>query len=542
MTVETARSIPALYAGVKLLTGIVSTLPIYLYSEKTGRTEAVADGRTALLNDDTGDLLDGTQLKAALVEDYLLSGRAYAFVDRTGTRVNSVHYVDPAFVGVMKNADPIFKTATLTVQNRLFEPESFIRMLNGSRDGVTGSGIVDTCNDLLDVARETLKYEKSLVHSGGAKKGFLKSRNKLGDAAMAAVREAWSRLWNGRGASAMVLNDGMDFMETSATSVEMQLNENKRANANEISKLLNIPPSVLDGTATDASFRQMVQLAVIPILTAFESACNRALLLESEKKRFYFAFDTKELFKGDALTRFRAYELALRNGFMQVDEVRFREDLPPIGFGFLRLGLQDVYYNPDTGEIYTPNTNSAVKLDKLSPGQPKSADEKPDADGKKPESGLTSDGGESRMENARWWNSLLHPRNGDGTFAFCSPDTGGCGGSGGGSSSGSRGKEYAHKQISDYIANPKSLANTTPKEKYDDFIAHGVEVLPLGDGSLKGKSFEKGGGYRIISEMDGMTMNYHPAEHSHHGGAYYKLSSGKTGTKRYTMDGEYKPI
>ena len=76
ITEATARGVPALYAGVSFIAGMVSTLPVRLYSEADGKTKPLTDPRTALINDDTGDLLDGVQLKAALVTDYLLNGGA----------------------------------------------------------------------------------------------------------------------------------------------------------------------------------------------------------------------------------------------------------------------------------------------------------------------------------------------------------------------------------------------------------------------------------------------------------------------------------
>lgn len=99
------------------------------------------------------------------------------------------------------------------------------------------------------------------------------------------------------------------------------------------------------------------------------------------------------------------------------------------------------------------------------------------------------------------------------------------------------GISYAKKQLDKYISEPKHLGETTHKEKYDDFIKHGVDVKPLGKGSLKGKSYEDGGGYRVNSSQDGQYMQYHPNDKSHHGGEYYKLSSGKTGKRRYDMNG-----
>ena len=105
--------------------------------------------------------------------------------------------------------------------------------------------------------------------------------------------------------------------------------------------------------------------------------------------------------------------------------------------------------------------------------------------------------------------------------------------------SGSVGAEYVSKQLDRYIADPKELGKTTPKEKYDDFVAHYVDVKPLGDGSLAGLQFSDGGGFRANDEKDGNIM-YHPENRSHHDGAYYKISGKGIGRKRYDMDGNPK--
>lgn len=82
------------------------------------------------------------------------------------------------------------------------------------------------------------------------------------------------------------------------------------------------------------------------------------------------------------------------------------------------------------------------------------------------------------------------------------------------------------------------LGQKTPKE-WKDFLNNlGFETKPLGAGSLKGISFENGGGYRINYRGDGY-FQYHPPGR-HHGEAYYKRSSAKDGTKRFNLDGSEK--
>lgn len=93
-----------------------------------------------------------------------------------------------------------------------------------------------------------------------------------------------------------------------------------------------------------------------------EQAFNEGLLLESEKETMYWACDTSALELGDILKRFQAYKLAIEGNFMQADEIRYKEDMPALGLNWIRLGLQDVLYDHKTKQIYTPNTNSLVKM------------------------------------------------------------------------------------------------------------------------------------------------------------------------------------
>ena len=79
----------------------------------------------------------------------------------------------------------------------------------------------------------------------------------------------------------------------------------------------------------------------------------------------------------------------------------------------------------------------------------------------------------------------------------------------------------------------------TPKRLKELFEKDGCDVKPLNRGSLKGKSFEEGGGFKVNFGGDGI-LQYHPEKKSHHNGAYYKISTGRGGTKRYDLKGNEK--
>jgi HK97 family phage portal protein len=183
------------------------------------------------------------------------------------------------------------------------------------------------------------------------------------------LKTAWKKLYGNNEENIIVLNDGVEFQESSNTSVAMQLNENKETNSTEICKLFNVPESIIKGTATAQDYVNGFKLACMPVIKAIESALNRDFLLEKEKASFYYSFDTKELTKGDIKARYEAYGIGIDKNFLQPDEVRYMEDLEPLGLDFIKLGLDSVLYNPKTKEIYTPNTDKVNKIDKLKGGE-----------------------------------------------------------------------------------------------------------------------------------------------------------------------------
>jgi len=369
ITKEQALNIPSVQSCINFVANTVSMIPIKLYKDNNGKAEEVKDDvRVDLLNDDTKDTLDAVQFWRAIITDYFLGKGGYAYINRNLNNVISLHYVDESYISIVKNADPIFKDYKILVNGKGYWPFEFIKILRNTKDGAQGTSLIEENNLILSVAYNSLIFEETLVKKGGNKKGFIKSPRKLTQEAINKLKEAWRRLYSNNSDNVVVLNDGLDFQEASNTSVEMQLNENKETNSAEICKLFNVPVNIIKGTATRQEYTNGFKMGVMPILRTIECALNRELLLEDEKSSFYWAFDTKEMLKGELLERYQAYKTAIEANFMQPDEVRYMEDMEPLGLNYIKLGLDTVLYNPKTGEIYTPNTNKVQNMTKLKGG------------------------------------------------------------------------------------------------------------------------------------------------------------------------------
>ncbi len=253
MTREQAMNVPTFAACVNKISEAISTIPFKLYRiDEEGRLEEIKDDkRPGMLNDDTGDTLDGVQFKRAMARDYLLGKGGYAYVNRHGLDVISIHYVKETEISFMYSPDPIFKDYDILVQGNQYKPYEFLKILRNTEDGRSGKSVVSENSEVISVAYNSLKYEKNLVKTGGNKKGFIKSPRKLAKEAIEALKAAWRRLYQNNTENVVVLNEGLEFQEASNTSVEMQLNENKKTNGDEICKLFGMPPAMVNGKGTE---------------------------------------------------------------------------------------------------------------------------------------------------------------------------------------------------------------------------------------------------------------------------------------------------
>lgn len=354
ITREKALTLPAVSSAVDFISSSIASMPIKLYKYKQGKVEEVeGDTRTKLLNGDTGDTLDAFQMKKAMVEDYLLGKGGYCYIQKSRNDVTALKYVEDYYISILKNTDPIHKNFTIYCYENEYKPYEFIKLLRNTKDGASGIGVIVEVSKALETAYNTLVYQLSTVQSGGAKKGFLLSERKLGQEEINALKTAWANLYATNTEKVVILNNGLKFQESSNSLVEMQLDQNKITLNNEINNIFHIKDD----------FNLTFKMAIYPIVKAFETALNRDLLLEKEKKNYFFEFDVKEIIRANIEERFNAYKTAKETGFMTLNEIRRMENMDYVeGLDVVNVGLGAVLYDTKTHKYYTPNTDTTTDL------------------------------------------------------------------------------------------------------------------------------------------------------------------------------------
>lgn len=359
VTRQQALSIPVVAKSVAWIAGAIAALPIKMYHKTdSGYQEVYNDYRLPLLNDYSGNGMIANDLKRQILVDLLLDGNGYAYISKKGNKITKLSYIPTCRLTYTESVDTIDKVVNVWVDSRQVQDYNVFRLVNNSKNGISGVGFVSDCQDLLSTVLSSLQYENSSI-SSGVRRGFLKSKSKLDQDKMNELRRAWRKLTTPNQSDVLVLNAGIEFEDASSTATESQLSQNKVINMHQILAYFGLPTNFFEGVNSDA-YLTAVRIAILPIVKQLTNALNNYMLLESEKSNMKFEIDTSDLLRINANERFAAYQTGLQSGILTIDEVRRMENLPVLGMQYLKLGLGDVLYNISDGKIFVPNTGAIV--------------------------------------------------------------------------------------------------------------------------------------------------------------------------------------
>lgn len=367
VTRQQALSVPAVASALFLISGIIAGIPVRMY-KREGNTiaEILDDERIKLLNIETNSILGAYETKQAMINDLIMEGACYCYIGKHGNSAESLQYLPKHRVSLLDNGKLIDRQIYYLVDGNYYNNFNIMSAVRNCSDGVHGRGLLDDNAMHISSMYNALVYENGVI-SKGVRKGFLKSEGRLTVKALNALKKAWRYMTSKLGTSdVIVLNKGITFESADSTAVENQLNESKQTNADLIYKIFGFT----DKTFIDEkAFNIFVKTTIMPIVNCFIEAINRSLLLETEKGSYYFSLDMNDLLKADMLTRFNAYKTALESNWINIDEIRKREDLSPMGIDFVSMNLANVFYYPDTKKVYTPNTGAFGDLTTLKAGK-----------------------------------------------------------------------------------------------------------------------------------------------------------------------------
>lgn len=361
VTADSMLQLSAAWACVRLISETIATLPLFLY-ERTSGGRAKADRHPLYfaLHTRPNSRTTGAQFWEAFVASMLLRDGGFAEILRyNGTPVGLLFLERDRLTldvraGAYRYLDPD------THRYREIRPADVFRVpgfsLNG-RDGLSaiqyGANVFGT--SLAAEEASAAKFKHGLAPTVAVEYPTA-LRAEQRDEARTALQALSGAANAGKG---IVLEAGTKAHVVGISPVDAQLLQSRQFGVEEVCRWFKVPPFMVGHTVTSTSWgtgmeqQNLVFLTFTlrPWLTRIEQAIALQLLRPGEDARYYAEFSVEGLLRADIKARAEAYNIAARAGWMSRDEIREKENMPPI----------------PGGNIYTVEAN-LVALDSLTRG------------------------------------------------------------------------------------------------------------------------------------------------------------------------------
>lgn len=375
VTAETAARSIAAKACCTLIAGGIVSMPLRILRLEMdgGRfVQYPADDHAYwwLLNRSPNDDEPAALMWQRVVWDLELRARAFIRIirDSRNIGVRALRYIPRRDVVVEERWDPVRRekrilSYTCTVDGHTFGvlPEDMLDF-RGERaySGADHSAILEAARESIGVALSIEQYAGRTFMNGGTPRTILEFQpgTTLTEAQQQALREAFVRRYGGfeNTALPLVLMGGK-ASKLNWTAEELQMLESWKFQVINIARAFNVPPFMIGETEKTSSWgsgiesmsKGFVRYTLGPIITAIEQEIERKLF---PRAKFFADFDEEALDRGDMKSLGEWFRQAIGGsqgpGFMVVNEVRRRMNLPPIAGG------GDELFNPNKGSKNEP--------------------------------------------------------------------------------------------------------------------------------------------------------------------------------------------
>lgn len=339
---RTAESITAVYACVAALSESTACLPLHVYARtEDGNRERDNDHWLAKLLREPNPYQSAMAFREAMTASVLLNGNAYARKETNGSgEVVALHPLDTGRVTVVKldNGRHRYDYTDDKGQVQRYVQEEIFHLADRTDAGsIVGKSRIAVARETLGVSLALRDVAANGYANGLKAGGFLIPENNLTAPQIDAVKSALSNFGQRENAGKyMLLLKGMKVQPNTALNFEdAQFIASQQFSVEEIARLYRVPPTLIqdlkNGTYTNVIElgSQFVRYSLARWVTLWEGEITRQLLGPIARRRYYAEHAVEGLLRGNSEARAQFYASAITAGWMDVDEVRKLENLPP---------------------------------------------------------------------------------------------------------------------------------------------------------------------------------------------------------------------
>jgi len=338
---------PAVYACVTIIASDVAKLPLVIKEDLPdgGAVNAVRSPYWRLLHNP-----NPMQTRLEFIQHYmsskLIAGNTYVLLlrDERGV-VNQMYVLDPHKVMplVADETGDVFyslgQDRLRAVEDQVIVPARDIihdKMVTLWHPLVGVSPLFAAAVSAMTGARIMINSERFFANMSRAS-GILTAPGKISEPLAARVKEQWEQNYgNGNIGRTAVMGEGMEYKPLSMNAVDAQLVEQLRWSSEDVARVYRVPGFML-GDLTKLSYRNSEQMARTYYqgclqyhLESVELILEKALGISSNQ---HVEFGLEDLFRMEIDTRYKAYDTALKAGFLSINDVRRKEGESPVKGG-----------------------------------------------------------------------------------------------------------------------------------------------------------------------------------------------------------------
>lgn len=339
VTAERALGHPGVLGAVRLIAELTASLPLVVYRRtEQGRVRAEDHPVYRLLHEQPNPIMTPFTFKETVSLHLLLHGNAFVLPEfGDDGRPVALWPLHPSRVAVEQTLDgALVYKAQVGTQQRTVSPEEIIHVAMLPLDGITGRSPVQLAREAIGAALAAEEHAAAYFANAAIPSGVIKYPGVLEPDAYERLRQSWQASYGRGKAGTAILEDGAEFVPIAADAEKAQLIESRQHAMRAIAAALRIPAHLLDPTARGAYANvetqslEFLTFSLQPFLTRIEEAFTAKLFTPAERRVYFAEFLTDGLLRADTEARYRAYQTGIAAGFLTVDEVRQRENLPPL--------------------------------------------------------------------------------------------------------------------------------------------------------------------------------------------------------------------
>ncbi len=363
VTPETAMMVAAVSAAVSLLSEALAQLPLHIYRRADAGKERQPEHSVALLLGNAPNTWQtGFEFRELMTACMLLWGNAYAIKTtlRTGPRAGQARELlpvppDRVRVEQAKDYSITYRIALPDAAELVLPQSAVFHLRDRTVDGVVGMSRLKSGRDSIGLAQTAEKWGAQLFGNGAQPSGLLTTDQNLAPEQMIKIKESWQSSHGGENAlGTAVIDGGLKWQSLAMNMDDAQFLETRKFQVAEVARLYRIPPHMI-GDLEKATFSnieqqslEFVKYSLMPWVRRWEQAINRQLL--GDRREVFAEFLLDGLLRGDTLTRYQAYQIAITNGWMSPNEVRERENMNPRDGGDEFMPAANLFGDQTQGE------------------------------------------------------------------------------------------------------------------------------------------------------------------------------------------------